>query len=111
MINPITILLDWLRKQWIFSLGGFIAGILTFIWQIISNPLGAINQFFIHVIDVFLLILPSTPETLKFGSLLSGFDSNFPMIGSGVLVQIIEGITGIFLIFLLLKLIKLLPFI
>lgn len=111
MINPITILLDWLRKQWIFSLGGFIAAILTFIWQIISNPLGAINQFFIHLINIFIVILPSTPDNLKFGSLLSSFEDNFPMIGSGVLVQIIEGVTGILLIFLLLKLIKLLPFI
>ena len=110
-MNPLQTFLNWLSKQWLFLLGGFLSGIIAFIWQVISNPVGAINQFMIHVINIILPLWPSTPSNLRVGSLIDNFGSSFPLIGSGIIAEIFNTLLGALSIFILIKLYKLLPFV
>jgi hypothetical protein len=80
--------------------------ILCFIWNVIEDPEGAINQFMIHVVDVVFAQLPSTPEDYKLASILADFAASNTAIGWGVLWEIIQVPMGLLSMLLVIKLIQ-----
>lgn len=103
LIELISILpaLTWSKKY-----ECIIAFILCFIWNVISYPQGAVNQFMIHIVDVVFEVLPSTPENYKLASILSDFAVSNTAIGWGVLWQIIQVPMGLLSMLLVIKLIS-----
>ena len=99
----------------------FIAPAITFFVSVVSvvalvlgtiaDPAGAINTFFIKAIDIVLLPFPSTPNNLKLANLLASFATSVPVVGWGILSDILVVLFSFLSIYLLVKLYKLIPFI
>lgn len=87
-----------------------ITSIVALILGAIRDPAGAANAFLCRMIDVILIAWPTTPESYKLGSLLSGFANSFPVIGYGVVLEIAQALAGMAGLFVLIKIYKLLPF-
>lgn len=76
----------------------------------ITNPSGAVNTFMIILIDIILVIFPSTPEEYKIRTLLAAMAESYPVFGWGIVSQIFVGIFGMLAIFFSVKLFRFLPF-
>lgn len=87
-----------------------ITSIIALVLGAIRDPGGAVNAFICRIIDLILIPWPSTPSSLKLGSLLSSFANAFPIIGYGIVLEIAQALGGIFALFVVIKIYKLLPF-
>lgn len=76
----------------------------------VLDPGGAINAFLCFCIDIVAAVWPATPNDLKLGSLLASFAQSFPLVGWGIILEIIQTCVSMLVIVLLVKLYKLLPF-
>ena len=83
--------------------------VLCFLWAILSNPLNFVLWLVNVVIEILFSWLPRTPDNLKISYMLSQLLLAVP-IGSGVLVEIVQGVAGILIIFLTFRMVKYLPF-
>jgi hypothetical protein len=83
-----------------------IAFILCFLWNVISYPQGAINQFMIHITDVAVAGLPATPQDYKLASILADFAASNTAVGWGVLWEIIQIPIGLLSMLLVIKMIQ-----
>lgn len=88
----------------------FTAVIICFVYNCISNPTGAINQFMITIIDMVYGLFPSTPINYTIGYMLRQFASQYPLIGWGVVYEIFAGMSFMFGLWCVVKLWQLLPF-
>lgn len=87
-----------------------ITSIVSLILGAISNPAGAVNAFICRIIDVILIPWPTTPESMKLGSLLSSFANAFPIVGYGIVLDIAQTLAGMGVLFVAIKIYKLIPF-
>lgn len=84
--------------------------IVCFLYNIINNPEGAINQFMIFLVDMVYSLFPSTPQQYTIGYMLSQFAAEHPYIGWGVIYEIFSGMAVMFGLWCIVKLWQLLPF-
>lgn len=87
-----------------------IGSIVCFIYNVIADPDGAINQFMIFLIDMVYSLFPSTPTQYTIGSMLSSFAAEHPAIGWGSVYEIFSGMSVMFGLWCIVKLWQLLPF-
>ena len=109
MIESIFNFIKWLFSP-LYVICISIGGIISIILGAISNPQGAVNGFVCRIIDLILIPWPSTPEPLKLGSMLGYFANTVPVVGWGILLEIIKSCVAILLIVLVIKIYKLIPF-
>lgn len=104
---------DWfVGKYFIYGcMAGSVFAIVCLITHCINNPSGAINTFMKICIDIIALPFPSTPDNMKFwsmvGSLRSGASDSFPMF---IALEILQGVAGMLGLLMVTKIFKFLPF-
>lgn len=76
----------------------------------LDNPFALLNHLSILSIDAIFGLVPSTPNEFKIVSLLTQLSTAFPLVGWGVVFQIIQGCAGILTLYLGFKIIKYIPF-
>jgi hypothetical protein len=110
IFETLLVLVEYVASvAWAKKYECLIAFILCFLWNVISYPQGAINQFMVHVIDVVVVGLPSTPEDYKLASILADFAASNTAIGWGVLWEIIQipmGLLGMLLVVKMIQFLK-----
>jgi hypothetical protein len=100
--------MDWLTQPF-QAVAGLIGWIVSFLGCFLLNVLNALLSLLGYVGTILVAILPSTPDELKLGALLTGISSFVPFVARGEIVEIFTGISGIFVIYIVIKVIKLLP--
>ena len=101
-------LFDYIKPIIVFALSGY--GIMRIIMGAIVNPEGAVNTFLIKFIDLVSLVFPSTPDSLKIGTLISTLGEAIPMIGKSVIYEVFQTVGIILVLSLAVKIYKLIPF-
>lgn len=100
--------------KWVFSplyiVVISIVSIIALMLGVIANPVGAVNTFLCKIIDVVFSVLPSTPDSLKLGAILTSFSNQFPFFGWGILLDIIQTVFSMLMIVAAIKVYKLIPF-
>jgi hypothetical protein len=102
--------MDILKVHWLWWLCPPTFTIICFMYIVIQNPEGAINQFMITIISSVLILFPSTPSNFKVANLLQSIASANPTFGWGVVFEIFQGASGLFFVSLLVRIWKFLPF-
>lgn len=88
----------------------FVTSIFCVLGNILTNPLNFIAFLMNGILEFFNVILPSTPANMKVSVILQGIGNTFPIVGSGILYEIVSGLGGILAIYLIVKAIKYIPF-
>lgn len=89
---------------------GFVKAIYCAVVEIFYQPLGFITSIIDGFFNLLYNILPSTPPNMKASALVTGMAQSVPIVGSGLITEIVSGILGILLIIAIIKVIKLIPF-
>lgn len=108
--NNIQVVVNWVSGNWIFASACGMTTIICLLVSAIENPEGAINTFMKICIDLVVVPLPSTPDNFKLATLIAQFDNAFPVLGGGVISELLEGVVGLSVIFFSIKALRLLPF-
>lgn len=87
----------------------FVKEVLEWIVAIFKDPLGFFNQCINYIIDLMAIILPSTPENLKIGALISSAGSTTGL-GKSLISTLFETFSQLAGIALVIKVYKLIPF-
>jgi hypothetical protein len=87
----------------------FIKETIEWIVAIFKNPLGFFNQCINYVIDLMSAILPSTPDNLKIGSLISNVGDTTGL-GRSLISTLFDTFAQLAGIALVIKIYKLIPF-
>lgn len=87
-----------------------ITSIIALILGAVADPAGAVDTFICKIIDIVVFVLPSTPDNLKIANLLMAFATAYPIVGWGIVLQIIQNISTMFAIVVVIKIYKLIPF-
>lgn len=84
--------------------------IISWLLGALANPQGMMNGVVNSVIDVVSSILPSTPSSLKIGTIINNVSSFMPGIGRAVISEVFFTLSSIFVLYGAVKLYKLIPF-
>jgi hypothetical protein len=103
-------LIQVILSNWIFTSSCAIVTIICLIFNTIQDPDGAINTFMRICIDIVTFPLPSTPQSFKLASLVSAFDSAFPVLGTNTIKELLEGVVALSLVSFAVRILKYLPF-
>jgi hypothetical protein len=87
-----------------------IFSIISFLLGALLNPQGLLNQIVCSAIDYISYLFPSTPESLKLGSIINSATSIMPAVGRGVIADIFATCAAIFALTVAIKIYKLIPF-
>ena len=75
-----------------------------------TNPQGFINQLVCGLIDIVALPFPSTPEPLKFSSIITVLSTSLPIFGKVLIESILGTVKDLFILYFAIKIYKLIPF-
>lgn len=109
MLQSIFSFVKWLFSPLYVLVTGLIS-VVALILGAISDPGGAVNSFICLIIDIVIFPLPSTPDSLKIGNLLQSFAAAVPIVGWGIILEIIKTCSTMLAILLIIKVYKLIPF-
>lgn len=84
--------------------------VISWLLGALSNPQGMMNGIVNKTIDLIASILPSTPDSLKVGSIINNVSGIMPAVGRAVISEIFFSISVIFGLIAAVKLYKLIPF-
>lgn len=84
--------------------------IVAFLLGALANPQGWMNSVVCSAIDYIAAIFPSTPANLKISSLIDSVALAMPLVGRGIISDILGSIAAIFAIRAVIVIYKLLPF-
>jgi hypothetical protein len=84
--------------------------ILALLIGTVLDPTGAINALVCLVIDIVTAVFPSTPDSLKIGSLLNSIGNTIPVVGVGIVYDLFSTAAQMLGIVLIIKVYKLIPF-
>lgn len=87
-----------------------VVSLVSWLLGALSDPQGMMNGVVNTVIDVVATILPSTPNSVKVGTIINGVASFMPNIGRAVISEIFVSLLSIFALVGAVKLYKLIPF-
>lgn len=90
-------------------LGGLGKAIFGFLIALLEFLFGWINDFMCLLIDIVLIILPSTPPTMKLSYLLSTALDKMSF-GQSIAVEIFTLLSSFLLVVIIIKVYKLIPF-
>jgi hypothetical protein len=113
ILTTIKNFFDWFSQKYFLygCMAASVFAIVCLIQHCITNPSGAINTFMKICIDIIVVPFPSTPDNMKFWSMVasirSGASSSFPMF---IALEILQGLAGMLSLVLFTKLFKFLPF-
>jgi hypothetical protein len=96
--------------QWKWYACGVFTTIICVVYNAVKYPEKAINLWICRVIDMIVGNLPSTPNNMKLGYMISIVLEDTP-IGGNTLVEIFSGLLGLLSIYLVWKVYRSLPFI
>mgnify|MGYP006888382439 CR=1 FL=1 len=108
-MQAIANLIAWFAKPIVRIFLAIVSPISWILWAF-ANPEGAANLFICKIIDLVALVLPSTPPQLKIGALISSAGGSVPIIGSGILFDVVQMIGVMLGVVLVIKVYKLIPF-
>ena len=109
MLTTIINYLKWLSAP-VYMVAVALITVVSVILGAIINPSGAINTLICTVIDIVVFFFPSTPNDLKISSLLTAFSSAVPLVGWGIVLDIMNTCFTMLAILLIIKVYKLIPF-
>lgn len=84
--------------------------IVAFLLAALADPQGWMNQVIISAISYIASIFPSTPDNLKIVSLIDSLGASLPLIGKGIIREVLQTISIIFGIRAIIVIYKLIPF-
>ena len=108
-LSPVfSILMGFLNP--VVAVAAGLTSIVAWLLGALADPQGAMNSVVNTTIDVIAAFLPSTPESLKLGTLLDGVAASMPAVGRGIISEIFITISSMFALVAVIKLYKLIPF-
>ncbi len=86
---------------------------LSVVLGFITDPGGMMSTYACKIIGFIFLFFPSTPPQFRistlYQSMISGFSTTFPIIGGGILDEVLTTILSLLLIITAVKIYKLIP--
>lgn len=92
------------------SIGTGFVVLISWLLGAIADPQGFLNGVVNATIDVVASVLPTTPDSLKIGTIINNVAGLMPGVGRAVISEIFFSISAIFLLFAAVKIYKLIPF-
>lgn len=88
----------------------FLKNTTEWIVAIFTDPLGFLNECINYIIDLIGKILPATPNNLKISNLADNLGSSMPLVGAGIIREVLNSIIQLAGFATIIKIYKLIPF-